>query len=190
MTQREKRTEAASLRKAERMTTLTPRVLDLDALVLKHGSHSPDGEFCMLEAVAYVAGEPWTDSPKCACPVLAAFCRRWNDDLDDAGRQMLKPYIPRLVGSKVNKKVETVRGWMLTDWIIRVYTPAWLRLAKLDEQAHALEGFPEIKDIALPAEGVFHNLVFVSIRKTYPMQAYKIMHGLWGMGQTCLPAGR
>jgi 4-hydroxy-3-polyprenylbenzoate decarboxylase len=43
--------------------------------------------------------------------------------------------------------------------------------------------FPEIIDIALPAEGVFHNLVFVSIKKTYPMQAFKIMHGLWGMGQ-------
>lgn len=43
--------------------------------------------------------------------------------------------------------------------------------------------FPEIVDIALPAEGTFHNLVAVSIRKTYPMQAYKIMHGLWGMGQ-------
>jgi len=43
--------------------------------------------------------------------------------------------------------------------------------------------FPEIVDLALPAEGVFHNLVFVSIKKSYPMQAYKIMHGLWGMGQ-------
>ena len=43
--------------------------------------------------------------------------------------------------------------------------------------------FPEIIDLALPAEGVFHNLVIVSIRKTYPLQAYKIMHGLWGMGQ-------
>src|SRR5262245_41039028 len=43
--------------------------------------------------------------------------------------------------------------------------------------------FPEIVDIALPSEGVFHNLVFVSIKKAYPMQAYKIMHGLWGMGQ-------
>src|SRR6202023_1948905 len=37
--------------------------------------------------------------------------------------------------------------------------------------------FPEIVDMALPAEGVFHNLVFVSIRKQYPYQAYKIMHG-------------
>lgn len=43
--------------------------------------------------------------------------------------------------------------------------------------------FPEIVDIALPPEGVFHNLVFVSIKKQYPYQAYKIMHGLWGMGQ-------
>ena len=43
--------------------------------------------------------------------------------------------------------------------------------------------FPEIVDMALPAEGVFHNLVVVSIRKQYPWQAYKIMHGLWGMGQ-------
>jgi 4-hydroxy-3-polyprenylbenzoate decarboxylase len=48
--------------------------------------------------------------------------------------------------------------------------------------------FPEIVDIALPAEGVFHNLVFVIIKKTYPMQAYKVLadghtHGLWGMGQ-------
>ncbi len=43
--------------------------------------------------------------------------------------------------------------------------------------------FPELVDLALPAEGVFHNLVFASIRKRYPLQAYKIMHGLWGMGQ-------
>lgn len=43
--------------------------------------------------------------------------------------------------------------------------------------------FPEIIDISLPAEGVFHNLLFVSIRKQYAWQAYKVMHGLWGMGQ-------
>jgi 4-hydroxy-3-polyprenylbenzoate decarboxylase len=43
--------------------------------------------------------------------------------------------------------------------------------------------FPELVDLALPAEGVFHNLVFASIKKSYPFQAYKLMHGLWGMGQ-------
>ena len=52
----------------------------------------------------------------------------------------------------------------------------------VNRETHPI-GFSLIVDIALPAEGVFHNLVFVSIKKTYPMQAYKIMHGLWGMGQ-------
>jgi 4-hydroxy-3-polyprenylbenzoate decarboxylase len=43
--------------------------------------------------------------------------------------------------------------------------------------------FNEIVDMALPAEGVFHNLVVVSIRKRFPYHAMKVMHGLWGMGQ-------
>jgi len=42
---------------------------------------------------------------------------------------------------------------------------------------------PEIRDISLPAEGVFHNLMLVSIRKSYPFQARKVMHAIWGMGQ-------
>jgi 4-hydroxy-3-polyprenylbenzoate decarboxylase len=42
--------------------------------------------------------------------------------------------------------------------------------------------FPEIVDMALPAEGVFHNLVVVSIKKQFPYHAMKVMHGLWGMG--------
>jgi 4-hydroxy-3-polyprenylbenzoate decarboxylase len=41
---------------------------------------------------------------------------------------------------------------------------------------------PEIVDVDMPAEGVFHNLVIVSIRKRYPGQARKVMHALWGMG--------
>ena len=34
----------------------------------------------------------------------------------------------------------------------------------------------------MPAEGIFHNLVLVSIDKQYPGQAYKVMNGLWGQG--------
>jgi 4-hydroxy-3-polyprenylbenzoate decarboxylase len=41
---------------------------------------------------------------------------------------------------------------------------------------------PEIVDVAMPGEGVFHNLVLVSIRKHYPGHAAKVMHGLWGLG--------
>jgi 4-hydroxy-3-polyprenylbenzoate decarboxylase len=42
---------------------------------------------------------------------------------------------------------------------------------------------PEVRDICMPAEGVFHNLILVSIRKTYPGHARKVMHAIWGLGQ-------
>ncbi len=41
---------------------------------------------------------------------------------------------------------------------------------------------PEIVDYHMPAYGIFHNLVFVSIDKQYPGQAWKVMNGLWGQG--------
>jgi 4-hydroxy-3-polyprenylbenzoate decarboxylase len=42
---------------------------------------------------------------------------------------------------------------------------------------------PEIRDISMPAEGIFHNLILVAIRKSYPGQARKVMHAIWGLGQ-------
>ena len=41
----------------------------------------------------------------------------------------------------------------------------------------------EVVDLNMPAEGVFHNLIIVSIRKRYPHHARKVMHALWGLGQ-------
>jgi 4-hydroxy-3-polyprenylbenzoate decarboxylase len=42
---------------------------------------------------------------------------------------------------------------------------------------------PELVDINLPVEAVFHNLMIVSIRKSYPGQARKVMHAIWSLGQ-------
>ncbi|QPJ65549.1 MAG: menaquinone biosynthesis decarboxylase [Candidatus Nitrohelix vancouverensis] len=42
---------------------------------------------------------------------------------------------------------------------------------------------PEIVDMDMPAEGVFHNLVIISIDKRFPMQGRRLMNALWGMGQ-------
>jgi 4-hydroxy-3-polyprenylbenzoate decarboxylase len=42
---------------------------------------------------------------------------------------------------------------------------------------------PEVRDISMPAEGVFHNLILISIRKSYPLHARKVMHAIWGLGQ-------
>ncbi len=41
---------------------------------------------------------------------------------------------------------------------------------------------PEVLDINLPAEGVFHNCLLISIEKRYPGQAKKVMHAVWGLG--------
>src|SRR3954469_10943138 len=42
---------------------------------------------------------------------------------------------------------------------------------------------PEIVDVNLPVEGIFHNLMIVSIRKSYPGHARKVMSGIWSLGQ-------
>lgn len=42
---------------------------------------------------------------------------------------------------------------------------------------------PEVRDMSMPAEGIFHNLMLVSIRKAYPGHARKVMHAIWGLGQ-------
>jgi 4-hydroxy-3-polyprenylbenzoate decarboxylase len=42
---------------------------------------------------------------------------------------------------------------------------------------------PELVDINLPVEGIFHNLMVLSIRKSYPGQARKVMNAIWSLGQ-------
>jgi hypothetical protein len=127
------------------------RLQQIQALALSSGSHEDfERGMCVMEAVSYVAGEPWSDAPQCACPVLTAFMVTWNDALpSDADRdRLLKPLIPLLVGTRSTPAVEQRRATMAADWLIRVHTPAWLRLAKLEQHADALESLPEITDFA------------------------------------------
>jgi 4-hydroxy-3-polyprenylbenzoate decarboxylase len=42
---------------------------------------------------------------------------------------------------------------------------------------------PEVRDMCMPAEGIFHNIMLVSIRKSYPGHARKVMNAIWGLGQ-------
>ncbi|MGE0349842.1 hypothetical protein, partial [Hydrogenophaga sp.] len=128
----------------------TQRLERIQQFPLRSGSHVPNEDInaCVMEAVAYVAGEEWSDAPQCACPVITAFMVSWNDGLPtDADRdRLLKPLIPLIVGTRSTPDVEMRRSTMAADWLIRTYTPAWLRLAKLDKQAALLETLPEITD--------------------------------------------
>ena len=110
---------------------------------------------CVMEAVAYVAGEPWSDHPTCACPVIGAFMRAWNDGLpsDDDRNRLLKPWVEKLVGTKSTKKVEQRRADMALDWIARVHAPAWLDLSEaLSSHATAMRALPPLHSAAACAD--------------------------------------
>jgi 4-hydroxy-3-polyprenylbenzoate decarboxylase len=64
---------------------------------------------------------------------------------------------------------------MEDGWMGKAVERIFLPLMKLT--------IPEIVDIHLPLEGVFHNLMIVSIRKSYPGQARKVMNAIWSLGQ-------
>ena len=131
--------------KGNEMTLIEDRLSILDDILLKSGGHANLEEgACAMEVVSYLAGEPWSDRPKCASPVISAFMRSWNDALDDEGRQRLKPYLPKLIGTKGTKAQESKRAWMAADWFIRVQTPAWLELAGCTEVAQAVRSLPPV----------------------------------------------
>src|SRR5690242_18082075 len=117
----------------------------LERLELKEGGHEPSsGDMCLMEAVAFVAGESWSDHPHCASAILGDYGRALNDRLSDALRQELKPLIPMLVGSVGDDETEERRAVLLSDWYIREHLPRVLRFAKLDAQAESLAILPAL----------------------------------------------
>jgi 4-hydroxy-3-polyprenylbenzoate decarboxylase len=64
---------------------------------------------------------------------------------------------------------------MEDSWMGKAVERIFLPLMKLT--------IPEIVDINLPVEGIFHNLMIVSIKKSYPGQARKVMNAIWSLGQ-------
>jgi 4-hydroxy-3-polyprenylbenzoate decarboxylase len=64
---------------------------------------------------------------------------------------------------------------MEDGWMGKAVERIFLPLMKLT--------IPELVDVNLPIEGIFHNLMIVSIRKSYPGQARKVMNAIWSLGQ-------
>lgn len=100
---------------------------------------------------------------------------------DHTGFYSLADYYPRVHVTAITMRKDPVwphtivgRPPMEDYWLGHATERIFLPLLKLT--------IPEIVDLHMPAEGIFHNLVFVSIDKQYPGQAYKVMNGLWGQG--------
>jgi hypothetical protein len=138
---------------------MSEATIDIETVKLAKGWHgTPEFGMCVMEMAAYLAKEPHSDRPACVSPVIGAFLRQWNDDLDDETRQKLKPYAAKVLNTKASAEIETRRAWMVTDWMVREHTPAWLDLAGLAEQAAAVRGLPEItKASAAASMGVLNE---------------------------------
>ena len=77
------------------MTTATPTLVPM----LTRGKHrSPRKGACFMEFASYLAGESWSDHPRCTHPLLAAVARLVNDNTSDDGRQRLTGLIPSVIG--------------------------------------------------------------------------------------------
>ena len=120
----------------------TAVLADLEAgrIRLDRGGHSSwDAGHCAMEVVAKLAGEGHTAAPACASWVLRRYTIALNDRWDDAQRQALAPYLPRMVGTAGDGmdgvRLEIARQALVTDLL-----PAWLRLAGMDAEADALAG--------------------------------------------------
>lgn len=99
-----------------------------------------------MEVVAWFANETHSDRPECACPVIGAFVRSWNDSLPDKDRdRILLPLVSRIAGTKSTPDVEEARAWLATDWLIRTLTPSFLDLTPdLRQHADRLRALPPI----------------------------------------------
>ena len=100
---------------------------------------------------------------------------------DHTGFYSLADLYPRMHVTAVTMKQQPIYAATLVGrppmedyWLGHATERIFLPLLKLT--------VPEIVDYHMPAAGIFHNLVFVSIDKQYPGQAYKVMHALWGQG--------
>jgi hypothetical protein len=132
---------------------------DLTTMRLSHGAHGTrEAGVCLLEAVAWLAGEPHSDRPACTSLVLSTYGRTLNDTLLPSRADLeprLRALAPRLVGTAGRPELDQRAGLMAADWLVRVYTPAWLRVAGLAEHADALAGGDPIRSWdSLPTTGL------------------------------------
>ena len=131
------------------MSIVPDRARWLKDIVLSRGSHYSEmtpGQWCLMEAAAYIAGESWTDHPACVSPVLTSYGVALNDSWDDDQRQKLAPFIPRLLGTAGDGQ-DKARSYLAIDWLLRTYTSTWVHLAGLTAEASALREHPRIVDV-------------------------------------------
>ncbi len=94
--------------------------------VLTQGPHRTFKQgACVMEAVAWTAGEPHGRTPECACPVVTQCAIVVNDhtmsgpSVDALRTQSLVPLVPLIARSRATKETESARLWLIADFVVR-----------------------------------------------------------------------
>jgi len=150
----------------------TKRMTLPKTLTLRRGSHTDrEKGVCVMEAVAWLAGEPHSDTPACACPIICKASNIMNDcaPSDEIRTSVLKPYLTRLVGSKATPEIEKRRMFAIADLAVRTFAADAMESARLPEEAKKLRALgvivdePTAKAAALAAEGAAEAAGYASM---------------------------
>ena len=129
----------------------TAAVIDLDSLVIAHGSHKPPTDAAHCHACAMEAAflrravrlgwtweqiaDGWTDRDSTIDPAIGAFARAWNDRLpDDATRTAIftPDVLDALLDTRGSPALLLRRAYLSVDWAVRDNLPAWLRARSVE----------------------------------------------------------
>ncbi len=139
----------------------TERLYDSVDLVNRVGDRS-QRQLCVMSLVALMAGERHSDRPDCACTVITAYAIKLNDALDDEMRQTLKPFAPRIIGTRDGYEAERARfmvGRILRDVVPRlVRRPAGEPARRASEAMRLVAGEPP-RDAARRIAAAVHHAV-------------------------------
>jgi hypothetical protein len=84
-----------------------------------------------MELASMLAGEPFSDHPASACPVIGSFLRAYNDSVVDQRRQDLYAYAAGVVGSRSAAAVQGRRAERVAEWAIEMQRRHWTRVLPL-----------------------------------------------------------
>ncbi len=102
--------------------------MNYQTIRLSTGRHtSPAKGACVMELASMLAGEPFSDHPPSACPVISSFLRAYNDRVNDERRQDLYRYAAELVGTRSSRIVEQARADRLAAWGRDMWARRWTR---------------------------------------------------------------
>ena len=130
------------------------RVVKPDEFYIGDGAHAlydgePEGR-CVMEWFAYLYQQKHSDSPVGVHETIRMFCISLNDQLPDDQRQLLAPYLGRMMGSDALDNYGL--AWKALNFIAKTWTPLWLDAVGYKEEAQRLRELPRLDALCSEAD--------------------------------------